>query len=520
MLSAIGAAGAVAVAGCLGGDGDDEVRDPDENDPEDLVGHDHGDHGGHEHDHGSDEELLTEDDLAVFVPPYADAGDDLEELRLVDYGTVASGLETAGVVLESEPDLAEDDPDADAALVAILETVRDGFREVNQDDERDGDLEDETDDGEPASESDATLSASLVATDDGWLRTDELTLDESVAITTLRRARVCATRRVQETGNGDPAGALETATIEDAVGGCALENYADAGEFHDGNGVVDAETMAAGLGMTADRVTSERYEADSRAVGESVETVTLARQTAAALDHYWVDDVGAYDFAYWHRPVGSDGAGYTPSQLGSVVGGQLVVAAVLAGAGETSGRPEDATTAATLLERAETTLERLLESGVVRPWGLPARLEYTADGVDADAETVDVAGCWTFVDRLESGLAIADELAPDLDLDDLEGVAGSIDALGVSLLDGGVVEGHHLDADGHVVTELAYEGGDVTDERTSATALGRFLSGAGRAYGRTDALETSDREAVADVYRQNDAFLRKSFLLESPPETN
>lgn len=493
LLSAVGAAGLATIAGCVGGNGDEEVIDADENDPEELVGHDHDDHGGHDHDHGSDEELLAAAEIPVFVPPSADA--DLSELRLVDYGAVADGLVTADAVLAATAG----DANAGEELVAVLETVRDGFREVDDEDADDADADGTT--------PDVALFASLLETDDGWFRAEEPTLADDAAVARLRQARARGATRARQAGDADLADAIAAATIADAVDGCVLDAYADAGEFHDGNGTVDAGTMATGLGMTVDRVSGERYADGSSAAADAA--ATLARETTAALDHYWVDDVGAYDFAYWHPPVGSDGASYTPDQLGSVIGGQLAVAAVLATAG-------DETAAETTLERATTSLAGLLESDLLEPWGLPAGLEYTTDGVTATAETVDVVGCWTALDRLESGLATARELAPGLEL---EAAAAGVDAVGTTLLAGGLLEGYHLE-DGHVVTELDYGDGTVTDGRASAVALGRLLSGAGRTLERTDDLGTSDRDAITDAYRRQYATLQETFLLESPPETN
>lgn len=287
-------------------------------------------------------------------------------------------------------------------------------------------------------------------------------------------------------------------------------HYADGRFYHDPEHTAfDEESMANGVaGLHAHIYAWVRWEKaggaddhgqieEGRLVGwlqyGPDDLVQVARALAVTFDEAWRDDLGAYVF----DDEGADGVTYRTESVGALLRGQKALVDLL----YMFGADDDRDHVDRLFARSTVMLRPLLD--LARPWGLPERVTFTAEGVEPAASVADVAGTWSFVHHLTGGYAYTRERDETSQLLTEEAPA-LLDAVGAftdTLLEGALEYGFR---DGAVVTSLDYETGEVVDGRRSAEAIGLFLMGAGNAYGAGEAFASPgdwDDDAVAERTR-------------------
>ena len=244
--------------------------------------------------------------------------------------------------------------------------------------------------------------------------------------------------------------------------------------------------------------------------------VEVARELDSTLDDAWDPDLGAYSFG---EDAGQE-VTYSIESVGALLRGKQALVDVL----YIFGDDPDEERAQRLFTRGMEMLQPRL--GLTEPWGLPAQVNYTADGVEPGDEAVDVGSTWSFVHHLVGGYSYTREQdetaqflrteAPEL----LEEIGRRTD----TLLEGAL---EHQLQDGTVVATLDYETGETLERGPTAEAVSFFILGAGNAYGLGDAFSSPDDWDGGDVEERSRALytalaehgdlLQESFLLEGRP---
>ena len=220
------------------------------------------------------------------------------------------------------------------------------------------------------------------------------------------------------------------------------------------------------------------------------------------LDDAWNDSTGVYEF---------DGSTYPIDAIGGLIRGTKA----LYDAAEVWGG--DSAAAQELAERTIRMFTEIYESDIVEPWGLPAEVEFTSDGVVAASDTVDVQKTWEFVNHITGGYALTrdrfTEMLEEMSPETFDHVGEMTDELLLGAMD------HCLD-DGELVSELDYGSGDITDDRRSAAAIGIFNPAAVNSYGAGSAFAGAsdwndvDPEIAENSERLYDTITDHVYLLE------
>lgn len=205
--------------------------------------------------------------------------------------------------------------------------------------------------------------------------------------------------------------------------------------------------------------------------------VAFARESADHLDEVWDGDYGLY------RPEGEERVDL--ASLGQLLRGHKALYEVL----ELFGEEADAEAATRLFERAAGIAESVL--ALEEDWGLPARIRFSEDGVEADTDVVDTAAQWEFIAHLTAGFSFLREregTARMFEQHDPELAAELeefVDRQIVAALD-------HQMPEGLLVRELDLEDGQVRDGGHALAGISRFLLGAGEGYGGSDRFATPE----------------------------
>ena len=196
----------------------------------------------------------------------------------------------------------------------------------------------------------------------------------------------------------------------------------------------------------------------------------IARELADTFDDAWDEDLNTYVFD------GSEAVTYRTESVGALLRGKKALVDHLYMFGDDADQEH----IDQLFTRSTTLFESMME--LAEPWGLPGRVRFTDEGVDAETRTADVASTWNFVHHLAGGYSYTRERdgtaqlltneAPDL----LDAYGEFVD----TLLDGAL---EYQIQNGAVVSTLSYDTGDVVEDHRSTEAIGFFLLGAGNAYG-------------------------------------
>lgn len=231
-------------------------------------------------------------------------------------------------------------------------------------------------------------------------------------------------------------------------------------------------------------VSEERLEA-SLGVGRE-ELLEISRAVALRLEEAWDEEVGMYRFAGANGGAGSGTAGryvrVELAELGALLRGEKAIWEML----YVFGDDEDRERARGMAERSAGILMATLE--LTRPWGLPARLRFGAEGVAPERDEVDVEALWVFVNDLTGGFSWNREREGMAQLlsrhtpEALDAVGRFTDEVLVGALE------HHLDAEGIPMAVVCYAEGSPRDARRSPAVVGAFLTAAANGYGTGEAL--------------------------------
>jgi len=492
MLTAAGAVGIAGLAGCTALVSVDEEDDPD-----------------------------TEVTQTVMyeIPQYvgADGSPEYSEdgLRFVDYSNIGHGLAIPATAMRTS-ELGHEDYDA-SLYTDEMPRLAERWAELLEEDVI----------GAFSRTFDGRTWPYLQEHDDGWVREGDPQMDDLQHASYTYHMHHRGGRFEEHDGMfrlvtftpPEYQSALGRFVLDERRGGGQLYHDEDLGEF-------DNQSMGYGLAAAhAHWYAWKRYgapdgEGDMWRVPEH-ELVDFLGYDAAvlsdvaleikqeALDEAWDDSIGMYAF---------DGATYPIDAVGGVLRGLRALGDSLHFYGENESE------ALELAEHMARILDEITSAGITEPWGLPAEVEFTANGVEATTNTVDARRTWEFVNHLTGGYGVTRdrfvELLEDNHPEALDQVGEITDELLLGVMEYG------LDG-GELVAELDYGSGDITDDRRSAAAIGIFLPaaingyGAGEAFERTDGWGDVDDEVanntrdLYDVVIDHIGLIENSFLIEA-----
>lgn len=551
MLSAAGVAAAATLAGCVGDtDDDDENGEADE-----IPG--------------------PVDGLEVLVANSYDGGPvfDGEQLHYRDYATSIKGLgmaysaqrwnelgheEYGGLEV-----MTEDQPETAEYVVDLYDSVQNFFYD---DDE---------------------LAAYAEADDDGWSRDGGPRLSdyEDTVFTYhshhrgIGRLGRVAEHLVEEEGYDEDDEVVEELrdlrdTISFAVASVfsnvswVLNERLEDGEFVDAEGGVTTESMCLGMrslnglgyawqrrngpdgagdaeqpgmggmgNVSHDAMTSYLGGYDEQALSEAMVDI------AQALEDYWDDDAGAFDFG--------EGTTYHINELGALLDGLKAIYEFLYigqfedRSGQLTGeyddyedfdghpypdKVQDQDLALQVLEYTGTMLEAIFESDIDWETGAPEEVEFSGGELQAASDTVDVGATWKFLNQLWGGWSVfrerESEDSPQLLQENYPGVWDSQDDVRGPVLEGGVLDGNHLNDDDYPVASISYDDGSVENDTVYTATAANMLMGIENVYRGSEDPEFRDwddadsaviTEDLFDVFQANIDLLQDDLILHEAP---
>ena len=278
------------------------------------------------------------------------------------------------------------------------------------------------------------------------------------------------------------------------------EHYRD-GAFHDIDGTGGSRSMSYGLGglhghAYAWIVWKKPGGEDTMGVlpqstlehfmGYSPESMTdIYRELAQTLDEAWDDQRSIYDF--------DDGAIWSLDAVGALIRGKKAMYDML----WMFGDDDDRQMARTVFDRTAAILESVMD--LSEPWGIPAEVEFTANGAMAASDVVNLNTWFQFLNHLGGGYGFDRERDGTAmfitnhreDLFDLIGELSDSALLGA-------LE-YHLNDQGRMMTSVNYSDGSPADERMTISTAGMFIATAGNIYRKGNSFErASDWDSVSD----------------------
>ncbi len=305
------------------------------------------------------------------------------------------------------------------------------------------------------------------------------------------------------------------------MGRYLLDEHYGNGTFSHSDGSVDNNSMAWGLGgihghVYAWVVWKKPEGADNMGLlseeqlinwlgYDAQDLVVVMREVLDVMDEAWSDEMAMYDF----------GGGFTwdLEALGSLIRGKKAMYETLFMFGDEYAQEE----ALIVFERTAKIVEQALE--LVQPWGLPSALTFDEDGARAASETVDLHKLYSFMNHLGGGFGFDREREGSSEFiathrPDLSARLGEV----ADIITAGALD-HHFRS-GRLVSSVSYSDGSVVDERTSASAIGMFLTAAGNIYlngerfVRADRWDGTNPEAEQLTRRLYDLMMAHVVLLE------
>ncbi len=215
------------------------------------------------------------------------------------------------------------------------------------------------------------------------------------------------------------------------------------------------------------------------------EMVEMYRSISRILDEAWIDEVSIYDFG--------DGTRWNLDAIGAMIRGKKAMYDVL----YMFGTDEDREIAHTLFERTVSMFETVNQ--IVRPWGLPTEVEFTAEGAVAASDEVNLSDWYQFLNHIGGGYSFDREREGTAmfitnEREDLFDIIGELSDTALN----GTLE-YHLNADGRLVNLVSYEDGSVVDDTLRVSTAGMFITMAGNIYRKGSMFErASDWDSVSD----------------------
>ena len=360
----------------------------------------------------------------------------------------------------------------------------------------------------------------LTEHEDGWVREGEPRLQELQMATYVYHAHHRSGRFEEHDGLFRDL-TFTTPDYQAAVGRFLLDERRQNGSFYHDEDLSDRDNESMAYGLAGANTHWYAFVRHVKGSGEGdmwrVPRETLvdflgydidvladvALDIKAELDGAWDESAGVYDFGGTTYPIDAVGA--------MIRGGKVLYDAIHEFAGDEQEAMDQ-------FEKTTRMFDELAESDIVEPWGLPAEVTFTSNGLEAASDTVDVERQWTCLSHFTNGYALNRDRFTDLLADNRPDIYDDLGEIADTLLLGAM--DHQLDG-GELVTELDYGSGEITDDRRSAAAVGIFTAVAVEAYGEGEAFTSASDwdDASAEVVNQSrdlyDMVVRHRELIEN-----
>jgi hypothetical protein len=209
------------------------------------------------------------------------------------------------------------------------------------------------------------------------------------------------------------------------------------------------------------------------------------REVAVILDEAWDEERSVYNFG--------DGTTWKLDAIGAMIRGKKAMYDFL----YMFGNEDDADTSRIIFDRTVAMFEAV--TPLIEPWGLPERIEFTANGASAASENVNLYDWYQFLNHLGGGYGL-DREREGMPMyitelrDDLFDEIGEIsDAALLGLME------FHLNENGRLVTEVSYSDGSISDDRMTVSTAGMFIAMAANLYRKgSDFERASDWDSVSE----------------------
>jgi len=285
-----------------------------------------------------------------------------------------------------------------------------------------------------------------------------------------------------------------------------LDNHYQDGLFFHDDGKVDLKSMSHGLAGIhghiyawvvwakpdgADNMGLIDEELLTAWMGYSKEDMAdIAMEITQVLDMAWDEAASIYDFAQedtWttglmpsstvlSMATQTDGKTWTIDALGSMIRGHKALYEALHMFGEGD---EPAAAAQRLFDRNLALFEQI--QPLAKAWGLPHSITFGSNGARAASDKVDVYHSYQFLNHLGGGFGwdreregtsgLMGEQRPD--------ISAAIGELSDLLLLGAA---EYQMQNGRLVSTLNYSDGRISDDRTTVSAAGMYITAAGNMY--------------------------------------
>lgn len=266
------------------------------------------------------------------------------------------------------------------------------------------------------------------------------------------------------------------------------------GRFSHEDGSVDHRSMAYGLGGIHGHgyawivwakpdgednmglITEEAMEAWlDYSIDDMLQTY---RMIGSVLNDAWREEASVYDFG--------DGTTWQLDAIGAMIRGKKVMYDALYMFGDDT----DKELARTTFERTAKLFETAIE--LIKPWGLPGRIEFTPDGAVAASAEVNLYDWYQFLNHLGGGFSFDREREGTSQM--INRYRASLGPVFSKMYDDGLLGAleFHLNEQNRIVSVVSYEDGSVLDNRLTVSTLGMFITAAGNIYTSGESFARAD----------------------------
>ncbi len=208
------------------------------------------------------------------------------------------------------------------------------------------------------------------------------------------------------------------------------------------------------------------------------EMIEIYREVAVQLNDSWIEEQSIYLFG--------DGDVWNLDAIGAMIRGKKVMYDFL----YMFGNDRDRETAATIFERTVKIFETV--AGLIKPWGLPDRIQFSDTGAVAATDEVNLYNWYQFLNHIGGGYSfdreregtsqLINNLRPDL----RESFSNVYDRALKGALE------YHINEDNRLYRVVSYEDGSVLDDRFTVSTAGMFITASGNIYTNSQAFARAD----------------------------
>lgn len=211
------------------------------------------------------------------------------------------------------------------------------------------------------------------------------------------------------------------------------------------------------------------------------------RMIGSVMNDAWREEASVYDFG--------DGTTWQLDAIGAMIRGKKVMYDALYMFGDDA----DKELARTTFERTAKLFETAIE--LIKPWGLPGRIEFTPDGAVAASAEVNLYDWYQFLNHLGGGFSFDREREGTSQM--INRYRASLGPVFSKMYDDGLLGAleFHLNEQNRIVSVVSYEDGSVLDNRLTVSTLGMFITAAGNIYTGGESFARADEwgNVPADV---------------------